>query len=450
MLNKIVIANRGEIALRILRACKELGIKTVAVHSTIDRDLKHVLLADETVCIGPPPAIHSYLNIPAIISAAEITGSSGIHPGYGFLSENADFAEQVERSGFIFIGPCSDTIRLMGNKISAIDIMKKSGITSIPSWNYELNKNINNICTSDYHNLHINYPIIVKSAHGGGGRGMRVVRKKSDLRDAIRITKLEAKNIFNNDTIYVEQYLERPRHIEIQILSDGKGNIVYLTERDCSIQRKYQKMIEETPAIGISPEIRQTIGERCVQACYEIGYRGLGTFEFLYENEEFFFIEMNTRIQVEHPITEMITGIDLVKEQLKISSGCSLKIKQHLINTSGHAIECRINAENAHDFTPSSGRITRFHAPGGLGVRWESHIYSGYSVPPYYDSMIGKLICFGETRNTAIARMKNALSELIIDGINTNIELQLKIIDDNKFNEGNFINTHFLNQQFNI
>lgn len=449
MLDKIVIANRGEIALRILRACKELGIQTVAVHSTIDRDLKHVLLSDETVCIGPPAAIHSYLNIPAIISAAEITGSTGIHPGYGFLSENADFAEQVEKSGFIFIGPRSDTIRLMGNKISAIETVKKSGITPLPNWNHQIQQNTNDTFNINYKNLqHINYPIIIKSAHGGGGRGMRVVRKESDLHNAIRIIKLESKNIFNNDSIYIEQYLEQPRHIEIQILSDGKGNIIYLTERDCSIQRKYQKMIEETPAIGITSNIRRTIGQLCVQTCQDIGYRGIGTFEFLYKNEEFFFIEMNTRIQVEHPITEMITGIDLVKEQLKISSGMPLKIQQDSIRIFGHAIECRINAENTCNFTPSAGRITRFHAPGGLGVRWESHIYSGYSVPPYYDSMIGKLICFGETRDIAIARMKNALSELIIDGINTNIELQLKIISNEKFKQGDLINIHFLDHHF--
>lgn len=452
MLNKIVIANRGEIALRILRACKELGIQTVAVHSTIDRNLKHVLLSDEAICIGPPPAIHSYLNIPAIISAAEITGSSGIHPGYGFLSENADFAEQVERSGFIFIGPSADTIRLMGNKISAISAMQKSGITSIPNWNHKFNNNINkNLNTYNYKDLHINYPIIIKSAHGGGGRGMRVVTKASDLQNAIYAVKLESKNMFNSDSIYIEQYLKNPRHIEIQILSDGKGNIIYLTERDCSIQRRYQKIIEETPATGISPEIRKTIGERCVQACYNIGYRGAGTFEFLYENGKFFFIEMNTRIQVEHPITEMIHGIDLIKEQLKVSSGYSLKIAKNSMNILGHAIECRINAEDyTNNFTPSTGRITRFHAPGGLGVRWESHIYSGYSVSPYYDSMIGKLICFGDTRETAIARMKNALSELIIDGIHTNIELQLKIMDNEAFCTGNAINIHFLKQQLQI
>ncbi|URJ27906.1 acetyl-CoA carboxylase biotin carboxylase subunit [Candidatus Blochmannia vicinus (nom. nud.)] len=451
MLEKIVIANRGEIALRILRACKELGIKTVAVYSTIDRDLKHVLLADETICIGPPPAMYSYLNIPAIISAAEITGSSGIHPGYGFLSEDANFAEQVERSGFVFIGPCAETIRLMGNKISAIDIMKKSGIMTVPGWSYELNKNINdNVSNFSYQNLHINYPIIIKSAYGGGGRGMCVVRKESDLQNAIHMMRAESKNIFNNDTIYLEKYLENPRHIEIQILSDGKGNIIYLTERDCSIQRRCQKIVEETPALGINSEMRQYIGESCVQVCYNIGYRGVGTFEFLYENDEFFFIEMNTRIQVEHPITEMVTGIDLIKEQLKIASGYSLDIKQHTVKSVGHAIECRINAEDSHSFVPSSGRITRFHAPGGLGVRWESHIYSGYSVPSYYDSMIGKLICFGETRDIAVARMKNALSELIIDGINTNIELQLRIVTDEVFQKGNNINVHYLENKLNI
>ncbi|URJ23518.1 acetyl-CoA carboxylase biotin carboxylase subunit [Blochmannia endosymbiont of Camponotus sp. C-003] len=451
MLEKIVIANRGEIALRILRACKELGIKTVAVYSTIDRDLKHVLLADETVCIGPPPAIHSYLNIPAIISAAEITGSSGIHPGYGFLSENADFAEQVERSGFVFIGPHSETIRLMGNKISAIAIMKESGIKSVPGWNYELNKNINNeIYNFSHQNLHIDYPIIIKSAHGGGGRGMCVVKKESDLQDAIRMMRSEAKNTFNNDTIYVEQYLKNPRHIEIQVLSDGKGNTIYLTERDCSVQRRYQKIVEETPALGISSTMRQHIGESCIKVCYKIGYRGVGTFEFLYENNEFFFIEMNTRIQVEHPITEMVTGIDLVREQLKIASGYTLDVTQDAVKSSGHSIECRINAEDSHKFIPSSGCITRFHAPGGLGVRWESHIYAGYSVPPYYDAMIGKLICFGETREIAIARMKNALSELIIDGINTNIELQLKIVTDEMFQKGNEINIRYLEDKLNI
>lgn len=451
MLNKIVIANRGEIALRILRACKELGIKTVAIHSTIDRDLKHVLLSDETVCIGPPSVIHSYLNIPSIIAAAEITGSSGIHPGYGFLSENADFAEQVERSGFVFIGPNPETIRLMGNKISAVSVIKKAGIKSVPRWNYKFNKNINNITNSiNTDTININYPVIVKSAHGGGGRGMCIVKKESDLKNAIKTTQLESKKIFNNDSIYIEKYLEQPRHIEIQILSDGKGNAIYLTERDCSIQRRHQKIIEETPALQITAEMRESIGQRCVQICCDIGYRGVGTFEFLYENNDFLFIEMNTRIQVEHPITEMITGIDLIKEQLKIASGSRLKIKQHSINAVGHSIECRINAEDPNTFNPDTGRITRFHPPGGLGVRWESHIYSGYLVPAYYDSMIGKLITFGETREVAIARMKNALSELVIDGIKTNIELHQKIISDGVFQKGKNINIRYLENNFHI
>ncbi|CAD83362.1 acetyl CoA carboxylase, biotin carboxylase subunit [Candidatus Blochmanniella floridana] len=450
MLSKIVIANRGEIALRILRACKELGIKTVAIHSTIDRDLKHVLLSDETICIGLPPIINSYLNIPSIISSAEITGASGIHPGYGFLSENADFAEQVERSGFIFIGPSPETIRLMGNKISAISVMKKSGVKPIPGWNYENNKKINNIDFCNNHNININYPVIIKSAYGGGGHGMRIVTNKSDLKNAIQTTQIESKKIFNNDTIYIEQYLTQSRHIEIQILSDGKGNAIYLTERDCSIQRRHQKIIEETPAWGITPEMRTFIGECCVKVCQEINYRGVGTFEFLYENGNFFFIEMNTRIQVEHPITEMITGIDLVRKQLKIASGYPLNIKQHEISTLGHSIECRINAEDPYTFIPNAGRITRFHSPGGFGVRWESHIYSGYTVPAYYDSMIGKLISFGKTRKIAIARMKNALSELIIQGIKTNIELHLKIMNDIEFIQGNNINTHYLKNRFNI
>lgn len=445
MLNKIVIANRGEIALRILRACKELGIKTVAAHSTIDRDLKHVLLSDETVCIGPPSITHSYLNIPAIIATAEITGSSGIHPGYGFLSENPDFAEQVERSGFIFIGPCSDTIRLMGNKISAISIIKTAGIKPIPGWRVDFNKKINNIFNFFNHNIKdTDYPVIVKSAYGGGGRGMRVVNKKSDLQNSIKMTQLESKKIFNNDTIYIEQYLKKPRHIEIQILSDGKGNVIYLTERDCSIQRRYQKLIEETPALGITPEMRSSIGTQCAQICRDIGYRGLGTFEFLYENNEFFFIEMNTRIQVEHPITEMITGIDLIREQLKIASGYTLDIRQNQTRSIGHAIECRINAEDPDTFIPHSGRITRFHPPGGFGIRWESHIYAGYLVSSYYDSMIGKLIAFGETRSIAIARMENALSELIIEGIKTNIKLHLNIITDQSFRSGKNINIRYL------
>ncbi|ADV33692.1 biotin carboxylase [Candidatus Blochmanniella vafra str. BVAF] len=450
MLNKIVIANRGEIALRILRSCKELGIKTVAVHSTIDRDLKHVLLSDETVCIGLPSIVDSYLNIPAIISAAEITGATGIHPGYGFLSENADFAEQVERSGFIFIGPNSETMRLMSNKISAISIMKKVGIKSVPGQDLKINEKINNIPYMNSNHININYPVIIKSAYGAGGLGMCVVRKKNDLQNAIKLAKSESKKIFNNDSIYIERYLENPRHIEVQILSDGKGNAIYLTERDCSIQRRHQKVIEETPASGITPEMRMFLGERCVQVCCEIGYRGVGTFEFLYENDDFYFIEMNTRIQVEHPITEMITGIDLVQKQLEISSGYPLNITQNEINTMGHSIECRINAEDSQTYTPSSGRITRFHPPGGLGIRWESHIYSGYLVPSYYDSLIGKLISFGKTREIAIIRMKNALLELIIEGIKTNIELHLKIITDESFIKGKNINVHYLEKKINM
>lgn len=450
MLNKVVIANRGEIALRILRACKELRIKTVAVHSTIDRDLKHVFLSDETVCIGPPPIMQSYLNIPSIISAAEITGSSGIHPGYGFLSENADFAEQVERSGFIFIGPSSETIRLMGNKISAISVMKKVGIDSIPGFYPNINDTIDSIMFFLNNSTDIKYPIIIKATYGGGGKGMCVVKKKMDLQNSIKKAQSESKRIFNNDSIYIENYLEHPKHIEIQILSDGKGNAIYLTERDCSIQRRHQKIIEESPALNITPKMRSFIGNKCISVCCELKYRGVGTFEFLYENGNFFFIEMNTRIQVEHPITEMITGIDLIKEQLKIASGDTLSIKQNEINTTGHSIECRINAEDPNTFSPSSGRIIRFHPPGGLGVRWESHIYSGYIVSPYYDSMIGKLISFGENREVAIARMKNALSELIIDGIKTNISLHLKILTDTCFQQGKNINTNYLKNKFSI
>lgn len=445
MLKKVVIANRGEIALRILRACKELGIKTVAVHSTIDRYLKHVLLSDETICIGPPSIHYSYLNIPSIISAAEITGASGIHPGYGFLSENADFAEQVERSGFIFIGPSPETIRLMGNKISAISIMKKVGINPIPGFYPKNNQTVNNSNISNFlDDCNIKYPVIIKSAHGGGGKGMYVVRTKKDLKKFIKITQSESKKIFNNDSIYIERYLEKTRHIEIQILSDGKGNAIYLTERDCSIQRRHQKILEESPALGISAKIRSLIGTQCTKVCAALKYRGVGTFEFLYDNGNFFFIEMNTRIQVEHPITEMITGIDLIKEQLKIASGYSLNIQQHDIKTTGHAIECRINAEDPQSFMPSSGRITRFHSPGGFGIRWESHIYTDYYVPAYYDSMIGKLISFGETRAIAIARMKNALSELIIDGIKTNIPLHLKILTNSQFQKGETINIYDL------
>jgi acetyl-CoA carboxylase, biotin carboxylase subunit len=446
MLDKILIANRGEIALRILRACKELGIKTVAVHSTADKDLKHVLLADETVCIGSAASAKSYLNVPALISAAEVTGSAAIHPGYGFLSENADFAEQVERSGFIFVGPKPDTIRLMGDKVSAIHAMKKAGVPCVPgsdgplSSDIEINKQIAK---------QIGYPVIIKASGGGGGRGMRIVREENDLEQSIKMTKLEAKTAFNNDMVYMEKFLENPRHIEIQVLSDGQGNAIYLGERDCSMQRRHQKVVEEAPAVGITPKMRKFIGERCVNACIEIGYRGAGTFEFLFENGEFYFIEMNTRIQVEHPVTEMITGVDLIREQILIAAGKPLSIKQSDIEIKGHAIECRINAEDPKSFMPSPGKITRFHAPGGFGIRWESHIYAGYSVPPYYDSMIGKLIAYGETREVAIARMKNALAELVIDGIKTNIDLHIEIMNDKSFQKGG-TNIHYLEKKLGI
>lgn len=446
MLDKVVIANRGEIALRILRACKELGIKTVAVHSTADRELKHVRLADETVCIGPAPSTKSYLNIPAIIAAAEITGAVAIHPGYGFLSENADFAEQVENSGFIFIGPRAETIRLMGDKVSAITAMKAAGVPCVPGSDGPLGDDMEK---NKAIAKRIGYPIIVKASGGGGGRGMRVVRSEKELAQSITMTRAEAKAAFNNDMVYMEKYLENPRHIEIQILADGQGHAIYLAERDCSMQRRHQKVVEEAPAPGITPEMRRHIGERCTNACIEIGYRGAGTFEFLYENGEFYFIEMNTRIQVEHPVTEMITGIDLIKEQLRIAAGMPLSIKQSDVQVRGHAIECRINAEDPETFLPSPGKITHFHSPGGFGVRWESHIYSGYTVPPHYDSMIGKLITYGETRDVAIARMRNALSETIIDGIKTNIPLQEQIMDDPNFQQGG-TNIHYLEKKLGL
>ena len=446
MLDKIVIANRGEIALRILRACKELGIKTVAVHSSADRDLKHVLLADETVCIGPAPSVKSYLNIPAIISAAEITGAVAIHPGYGFLSENANFAEQVEQSGFIFIGPKAETIRLMGDKVSAITAMKKAGVPTVPGSDGPLSDDMD---LNRAHAKRIGYPVIIKASGGGGGRGMRVVRGDSDLAQSIAMTKAEAKAAFSNDMVYMEKYLENPRHIEIQVLADGQGNAIYLAERDCSMQRRHQKVVEEAPAPGITPELRRYIGERCAKACVDIGYRGAGTFEFLFENGEFYFIEMNTRIQVEHPVTEMITGVDLIKEQLRIAAGQPLSIKQEEVQVRGHAVECRINAEDPNTFLPSPGKITRFHVPGGFGVRWESHIYTDYTVPAYYDSMIGKLICYGETREVAIVRMKNALQELIIDGIKTNIDLQMRIMADESFQAGG-ANIHYLEKKLGL
>jgi len=397
MFEKIVIANRGEIALRIHRACKEMGIKTVAVHSEADKDLKHVLLADESVCIGPNSSLESYLNIPAIISAAEVTDAQAIHPGYGFLSENADFAERVEKSGFVFIGPTPESIRIMGDKVAAIEAMVASNVPTVPGSDGALGDD-------DAENIEwgrkIGYPVIIKAAGGGGGRGMRVVRSESNLISAISLTKAEAGSSFNNDTVYMEKYLENPRHIEIQVFADSHGNAIHLAERDCSMQRRHQKVLEEAPGPGITDELRKFIGERCANACIQFGYRGAGTFEFLYENNEFYFIEMNTRLQVEHPVTEFITGIDLVREQLNVAAGLPLSITQEDINVNGHAIECRINAENPENFMPSPGKVTYYHAPGGPGVRVDSHLYNGYTVPPYYDSMIGKIISYGPTRDS--------------------------------------------------
>ncbi|MBA6328231.1 acetyl-CoA carboxylase biotin carboxylase subunit [Colwellia sp. MB02u-6] len=443
MLDKVVIANRGEIALRILRACKELGIKTVAVHSTADKSLKHVLLADETICIGKPAAMDSYLNIPAIITAAEVTNAVAIHPGYGFLAENADFAEQVEKSGFAFIGPKAESIRLMGDKVSAIKAMKAAGVPCVPGSDGPLTADVE---ANLAHGRRIGYPVIIKASGGGGGRGMRVVRREEDLIEFIQLTKSEARATFNNDVVYMEKFLENPRHVEIQIMADGQGAAIHLAERDCSMQRRHQKVVEEAPAPGISPELRAKIGERCCNACIKINYRGAGTFEFLYENGEFYFIEMNTRIQVEHPVTEMITGVDLIKEQLRVAAGQPLSYTQDDIKVSGHSIECRINAEDPRTFIPSPGKITRFHPPGGLGVRWDSHIYADYSVPPNYDSMIGKLITWGDSREVAMARMRNALGELIIDGIKTNIALHQDILSDQGFIDGG-ANIHYLEKK---
>jgi acetyl-CoA carboxylase biotin carboxylase subunit len=440
MLEKVVIANRGEIALRILRACRELGIKTVAIHSTVDRDLKHVKLADESVCIGPAPSTESYLNIPAIISAAEVTDATAIHPGYGFLSENDDFAERVESSGFVFIGPTAETIRKMGDKISAKQAMQEAGVPCVPGSPEPLT---DDFASNSKLANEIGYPIIVKAAGGGGGRGMRIVRGDDELSEAISLTRAEAANAFNNDTLYMEKFLETPRHIEIQVLADSFGNAIFLGERDCSMQRRHQKVIEEAPAPGLTEQQRQDIGKRCTDACKHIGYRGAGTFEFLYENNEFYFIEMNTRVQVEHPVTEFITGVDIVKQQLLIASGEKLTLTQDDINLSGHSVECRLNAEDSETFIPSPGKIQRFHSAGGLGVRVDSHIYSGYSVPPNYDSMIGKLITYGDDRETAIIRMRGALQEMIIDGIKTNIPLQLKLMNDPEFVKGE-VDIHYL------
>jgi acetyl-CoA carboxylase biotin carboxylase subunit len=446
MLDKIVIANRGEIALRILRACREMGIKTVAVHSTADNNLKHVLLADETVCIGPPNSTDSYLNMPAIISAAEVTDAVAVHPGYGFLSENADFAERVESSGFTFIGPPASAIRLMGDKVSAIQSMKAAGVPCVPGSDGPLGDDFDEIIKMG---RELGYPIIIKASAGGGGRGMRVVHAEASLTAAITVTKAEARAAFGNDTVYMEKFLERPRHVEFQIIADSHGNAVHLGERDCSMQRRHQKVIEEAPAPGITEEQRERIGARCVKACQEIGYHSVGTFEFLYQDDEFYFIEMNTRLQVEHPVTEMITGIDLVREQLCVAAGEKLSFKQEDIEIRGHAIECRINAEDPKTFMPSPGLINLFHAPGGPGVRIDTHIYNGYKVPPYYDSMIGKLITHGQDRDAAIARMKNALTEIVIEGIRTNVPLHQEIFQHAAFQQGG-TDIHYLEKRLGL
>jgi len=439
-IKKVLIANRGEIALRILRACKELDIQTVAVYSTADKDLKHVRLADEAVCIGPHPSINSYLNIPAIISAAELTHADAIHPGYGFLSENADFADQVEQSGFIFIGPRPENIRVMGDKVAAIEAMQNSGVPCVPGSNGALD---NNAKRSLKIAKEIGLPIIIKASGGGGGRGMRVVESEKDLASSIELTKTEALSFFGNDEVYMEKFLTTPRHVEVQVLADQHGNAIHLGERDCSMQRRHQKVVEEAPAPGISEQLRNKIGSICAEACKQINYRGAGTFEFLFDNDEFYFIEMNTRVQVEHPVTEMITGVDIVREQILIAGGDKLSLTQDQVQIRGHAVECRINAEDPVTFMPSPGKITQYHAAGGLGVRIDSHVYNGYNVPPYYDSMIGKVITFGENRTNAIIKMQNALDEMVIDGIKTNIPLQRKIMTDKTFKKGG-MNIHYL------
>lgn len=446
MLDKVVIANRGEIALRILRACRELDIKTVAVHSEADRSLKHVLLADESVCIGPAPSAESYLNIPVLIAAAEVTDAVAIHPGYGFLSENADFAEQVEKSGYTFIGPRANTIRIMGDKVAAIDAMKTAGVPCVPGSDGPLGED-------DETNLKIardiGYPVIIKAAAGGGGRGMRTVHSEANLLSSMTLTRTEARTAFGNDTIYMEKFLEKPRHVEFQVLGDGEGNAIHLGERDCSMQRRHQKVVEEAPAPGISMDQRMEMGETCAEACRRIKYRGAGTFEFLYQDNEFFFIEMNTRVQVEHPVTELITGVDIVKEQLRIAAGEGLSYRQEDISWQGHAVECRINAEDAKTFLPSPGTITQYHAPGGPGIRVDTHIYNGYTVPPYYDSMIAKLVAHGEDRASAMARVRGALSEIVIDGIRTNIALHQDICSDAAFLAGG-TDIHYLEKKLGL
>ena len=440
MLEKVVIANRGEIALRVLRACKELGIKTVAVHSTADRDLMHVRLADESVCIGPPSPTQSYLNIPALISAMEVTDADAVHPGYGFLAENADFAEQVENSGFIFIGPTAETIRLMGDKVSAIDVMRKAEVPTVPGSNGPLDDNNDRTLALA---KEIGYPVIIKAAAGGGGRGMRVVHNEAALLKAIYVTQSEAKSFFGSGVVYLEKFLENPRHVEIQVIGDGQGNAIYLGDRDCSLQRRHQKVLEEAPAPGIPEKVRAEVAETCIKACKLMKYRGAGTLEFLYQDEGFYFIEMNTRVQVEHPVTEMITGVDIVREQLLIASGQPLSIKQEDIQIRGHSFECRINAEDPATFMPCPGKVNLFHAPGGPGVRVDSHMYSGYTVPPYYDSLIAKLITYGDTRAQALTRMQIALDELLIDGIRTNTPLHRDLVRDAEFQKG-CVNIHYL------
>ncbi|WP_039912954.1 acetyl-CoA carboxylase biotin carboxylase subunit [Cellvibrio mixtus] len=443
MFDKILIANRGEIALRVLRACKEMGIKTVAVHSQIDRDLKHVRLADESVCIGPNPSPKSYLNVPAIIAAMEITDSQAVHPGYGFLAENADFAERVQKSGFTFIGPDPDVIRMMGDKVEAIKAMKKAGVPTVPGSDGPLPED-----EEECHAIakRIGYPIIIKAAAGGGGRGMRVVHTEAALISSIRVTQGEAKAAFGDGTVYMEKFLQNPRHVEVQILSDGQGSAIHLGDRDCSLQRRHQKVLEEAPAPGIPQEVREATYAACVKACIDIKYKGAGTFEFLYEDGRFYFIEMNTRIQVEHPVSEMVTGIDLIKEQIRVCSGLPLSIKQSDVIIRGHSFECRINAEDPKTFMPCPGLVKGFHAPGGLGVRVDSHLYNGYSVPPNYDSMIAKIITYGDTREIALNRMRNALDETIVDGIRTNIPLQQMLVRDEAFRQGG-VNIHYLEKK---
>ena len=446
MFDKILIANRGEIALRVQRACRELGIKTVAVHSEADREAKYVKLADESVCIGPASSGQSYLNIPAVISAAEVTDAQAIHPGYGFLSENADFAERVEQSGFVFIGPRAETIRLMGDKVSAKNAMKKAGVPCVPGSDGALSDDPVEIIKTA---TQVGYPVIIKAAGGGGGRGMRVVHTEAALIASVNMTKAEAQAAFGNPVVYMEKYLEKPRHIEIQVLADQHGNAVFLGERDCSMQRRHQKIIEEAPAPLLNTRLRDKIGERCAEACRKINYRGAGTFEFLYENNEFYFIEMNTRLQVEHTVTEMITGIDLVQQQIFVAAGEKLKFRQKDVVLKGHAIECRINAEDPYSFVPSPGKISAFHMPGGPGVRMDTHAYAGYTVPAHYDSMIGKLITYGDTRNQAIARMRIALSEMMVSGINTNIPLHVDLMADAAFHTGG-TSIHYLEQKLGI